>query len=104
MGVLEVLEGPATDEKSGLVRVRAKSVFDGTEGWVTVKGNQGTPFLEECNKVYYCCKKAEALLQKDFKSGSETIRTLVEDEVLELIEGPRKEVLPNAQRGRLKAN
>merc|ERR1712151_153471 len=101
--VIEVLEGPQSDEKTGLVRVRGKSMVDSTEGWITVKGNQGTPFLDECKKIFYCCRKADVPLQKDFESGSSTIRTLVDEEIMELIEGPRKEVLPDAQRGKLKA-
>merc|ERR1712003_530747 len=98
-----VLEGPQTDEKTGLVRVRGKSMVDASEGWITVKGNQGTPFLDECKKIFYCCRKADVPLQKDFETGSSTIRTLKEEEVMELVEGPRKEVLPDAQRGKLKA-
>merc|ERR1712151_204390 len=102
--VIEVLEGPQSDEKTGLVRVRGKSMVDASEGWITVKGNQGTPFLDEVKKIFYCCRKADVPLQKDFESGSSTIRTLVEEEVMELVEGPRKEVLPDAQRGKLKAS
>merc|ERR1711972_281407 len=101
--VIEVLEGPKTDEM-GLVRVRAKSMVDSTEGWITVKGNQGTPFLDEVNKIFYCCRKADMPLQAAFQSSSSTIRALEEEEVLELIEGPRKEVLPDAKRGKVKAS
>merc|ERR1712187_683879 len=58
---------------------------------------------EEVDKIFYSCRKAELALQTDFPSDSGTVRPLVEEEVLELIEGPRKEVLADAQRGRLKA-
>merc|ERR1712048_1340857 len=87
-----------------MVRVRARSMLDSTEGWITVKGNQGTPFLEEVAKVFYSCRKAELPLQTGFPSDSSTVRTLAEEEVLELIEGPRTEELPDAQRCRLKAS
>merc|ERR1712019_115499 len=96
--VIEVLEGPMTDEKTKMVRVRAKSLLDSIEGWITLKGNQGTPFLEEVDKIFYSCRKAELPLQTEFPSDSATIRPLIEEEVLELIEGPRKEMLPDAQR------
>merc|ERR1719362_452433 len=43
--VLEVVEGPRTDSKVGLTRVKGKSLIDGQVGWITVCGNQGTPFL-----------------------------------------------------------
>jgi len=69
-----------------------------------VKGNQGTPFLDEVSKIFYCCRKTDMPLQADFQSSSSTIRTLIEEEVLELIEGPRKEVLPDAKRGKVKAS
>merc|ERR1719379_549701 len=40
-----VLEGPTVDGKAQLERVKVKA-SDGSEGWVSVKGNQGTIYLE----------------------------------------------------------
>jgi len=102
--LLEVVEGPQTDESVGLTRVLAKSIVDGTSGWVTLQGNQGTPFLAEVEKPFYVCRK-DVLLAKDFKPDGEgvAVRTLKGDEVLELIEGPRSEACPDVVRARVKA-
>jgi hypothetical protein len=40
-----VLDGPTMDPKAQLERVKVKA-SDGSEGWVSVKGNQGTTYLE----------------------------------------------------------
>jgi len=104
--LLEVLEGPVVDENLGLTRVFVKSVVDGTSGWVTVKGNQGTPFLREVEKSFYACQK-EIALQSKFKSDAGEggiVRTLKEDEILELLEGPREEEVAEVIRARVKAS
>jgi len=101
--VIEVLEGPRTTDKIGLLRVRGKSLIDGQEGWITVSGNQGTPFLQEMEKPYYSCTE-DVVLQSTFESEEEdTIRTLKVDEVIELLEGPRKEKFSPIVRVRAKA-
>jgi chromosome segregation ATPase len=49
--VLEMLDGPQTDESNGMTRIKAKSTIEPpTEGWVTISGSQGTAFMEECEK------------------------------------------------------
>merc|ERR1712048_572870 len=96
---LEVLEGPVEEEKSGLVRIKARSVMDAMEGWITVKGNQGTPFLKEIEKIYYTVKKPDAPLQED--DNGATIKTLKEEEMLELMEGPKKVEVADIQRGKV---
>jgi len=102
--VIEVLEGPRTDDKGkvGLTRVRGKSLVDGQEGWITVCGNQGTPFLQEMEKPFYACNE-EVALHQEFTSDGTALRTLKKDEVLELLEGPRKETFTPATRVRAKA-
>jgi len=101
--VIEVLEGPCIDERLGLTRIRGRSLSDSMDGWVSVRGNQGTPFLQKVVKPFYACTK-ETVLERDFKSEGDTaIRTLKVDEVLELIEGPRKEQYSPALRVRGKA-
>jgi hypothetical protein len=45
-----VLEGPTLDPKAQLERVKVKAA-DGAEGWVSVKGNQGTTYLEPVSSV-----------------------------------------------------
>jgi len=45
--ILELIEGPVTDEENGITRIRAKSTKDPpASGWVTLAGNQGGVFLE----------------------------------------------------------
>mmetsp|Transcript_90376 Transcript_90376/g.238383 ORF Transcript_90376/g.238383 Transcript_90376/m.238383 type:complete len:1804 (+) Transcript_90376:3-5414(+) len=90
--VVELLEGPRSDDKSGVVRIRGKSLTDGLEGWISLRGNQGTPFLQEVEKPFYSCQ-VDMALDRDFKSEGEAglVRGLKADEVLELVEGPRKE-------------
>jgi hypothetical protein len=99
--IVEIIEGPTTDEKSTLERVRVKAVVDGTEGWITVKGSQGKLFLEKVEKPFYTCTR-DVDLAKDFQSTGEPLRSLKAEEVVELIEGPRSQTLGNAMRARVK--
>jgi uncharacterized coiled-coil DUF342 family protein len=49
--IVEVLEGPVTDENTGMTRLRAKSMKgDDIVGWITLSGSKGTSFLEKCTK------------------------------------------------------
>jgi len=100
--VFEVIEGPKKDEASGLERVKVRALTDSSEGWVSVKGNQGKIFLTEVEKPFFQCLKDSAL-EKDFGSGSVEMNTVKADEVLELLEGPRKEALGSALRCKGKA-
>jgi len=68
---------------------------------MTVKGNQGTPFLQEVEKPFFTTRK-ELPLDKEL-SGSEALRALALDEILELIEGPRKVTYPDVSRAKVKA-
>jgi len=99
---LEVLEPLKVDQSVGLSRVRCRAVSDSTEGWVTLKGNQGTPFLEKGAKPFYCCDQ-EAVLSEAFDGGSAEVRKMKVGEVFEVIEGPRKEESHDIQRVRGKA-
>jgi len=102
--VVEVVEGPRSDEGLGVMRIRAKALSDGTIGWVTATGNHGTPFLVETRKPCLHVAKGQVPLQDDFASeGSKEIRSIAAHEVLEILEGPRKEPLGNAMRARCKA-
>eukprot|EP00929_Paragymnodinium_shiwhaense_P014394 TRINITY_DN1222_c0_g1_i1.p1 TRINITY_DN1222_c0_g1~~TRINITY_DN1222_c0_g1_i1.p1 ORF type:complete len:2051 (-),score=956.61 TRINITY_DN1222_c0_g1_i1:88-6240(-) len=100
--LVEVLEGPLTDEKSGLQRIKGKAILDGTEGWVTLQGNQGTPFLTKSKKPFYYCK-ADAALQPGADAKG-TSRTLKEEELLELLEGPKMEQLPDMLKAKVKTS
>lgn len=101
--LVEVLEGQSIDEKLGMTRIRCKSLSDGLEGWVTIKGNQGTPFLKEVEKPFYVCH-AEVSLNQDVKGDGAEVRKIRPDEVLELIEGPRAQAVARVVRIRVTAN
>jgi len=103
--LIELLEGPRTDEKLGVTRIMGRSLADGVEGWVSVRGNQGTPFLKEVEKRYYA-SVVELPLEDAFKAEGEAkvVRALKADEVLELLEGPRKQTFEAGTRVKGKAS
>merc|ERR1719287_111517 len=45
--VVEILEGPVKEDSVDVMRVRAKTVTDDIDGWITTEGNKGTSFLAE---------------------------------------------------------
>jgi len=102
--VVEVVEGPTTDPKLGISRVKGKCVIDGATGWISMKGNQGTPFLKEVPKPCYCCL-ADVALDKEFRNanGDPPLKTLQAHEVLEVMEGPRKDSFEGAFRSKARA-
>jgi len=103
--VFEVLEGPVSDEKVGLTRLKGRSLGDSTEGWISIKGNQGSIFLKETEKPFYTISGSEEVqLDSDFKiSGSTAVKKLKPGEVMEMLEGPKKEVMPPGLKARGKA-
>eukprot|EP00927_Polykrikos_kofoidii_P084335 TRINITY_DN8855_c0_g2_i1.p1 TRINITY_DN8855_c0_g2~~TRINITY_DN8855_c0_g2_i1.p1 ORF type:complete len:1963 (+),score=523.65 TRINITY_DN8855_c0_g2_i1:91-5979(+) len=88
--IIEVLDSGIKDEATGLVRVHGRAMIDKMEGWISMRGNQGTPFLEVALKPYYCLLEATPF-EKEFASKSAKIRDLLPGEVLEVAEGPRQE-------------
>lgn len=89
--MVEVLEGPQRDDKTGLTRVRARALSDGKQGWITSKGNQGTVFLQECPKPFLVTHKPIVLQDTFASEGAKDVRELMPAEVLEVVEGPRTE-------------
>lgn len=73
-----------------------KATSDGKEGWVTVKGNQGTAYVEE-NKNTYICRHA-ARIESSLKVGSEALGELEVGETFELVEGPKTETVVGPMR------
>jgi len=102
--IVEVLEGPRVDPKTGVQRVKARALSDGVAGWISIKGNQGTPFLVSRSKPYLCCT-VSVPLEGSFEGSAANgvVRTLQKDEVLEVIEGPRSHVPDNATVAKCKA-
>merc|ERR1712166_761382 len=75
---------------------------DGLEGWITIKGNAGTVYVEEApSKVYTIKKKMALQAQKD--SGSSTVRELELDEVVEMMGNQQVEKLDGMTRIKCKA-
>ncbi|CAK0828996.1 unnamed protein product [Prorocentrum cordatum] len=100
--IIEVLEGPCIDEKLKMSRIRGKSLVDSVEGWISIQGNQGTPFLTEAAEAVLLLHRGAAL-EKEFQTSEPAVRTLGADEIVELLEGPRKETFAPALRARGKA-
>lgn len=93
--VFEVLEGPVDDAEAQVQRVRGKALKDATTGWVTIAGNQGTSYLKATAKPFMWVTNSVELT-KESAANSKPVRKLTQDEVLELLEGPREEV-PKAE-------
>eukprot|EP00927_Polykrikos_kofoidii_P057622 TRINITY_DN5177_c0_g1_i5.p1 TRINITY_DN5177_c0_g1~~TRINITY_DN5177_c0_g1_i5.p1 ORF type:complete len:2021 (-),score=505.36 TRINITY_DN5177_c0_g1_i5:134-6160(-) len=87
--VVEVLNPAEKDSGSGLSRVRCRALADGSSGWVTLKGNQGTPFLEVCPKPYLYCE-ADVRLSTSFETTSDEMQVVKQGEMFEVVEGPRQ--------------
>ncbi|CAE7402712.1 unnamed protein product [Symbiodinium natans] len=87
--ILEVLE-PAKNDEAGMTRYRCRALSDLAEGWVSLKGSAGTAFLERCAKPFLCCRE-ELLLQGAFEATSNEAGKLHAGQVVEVLEGPRRE-------------
>jgi len=85
-----------TDEKNGMTRCQVKARSDGSTGWVTRRGNQGTEYLEESSKHRVC--KAAIPLEQRFESGSALVKTLEPGDLLEVKDGPRTQTKEGASR------
>merc|ERR1712216_195716 len=49
MGIMEMVEGPNADAKIHVTRIKAKSLTDGLDAWITASSNEGTTFLKQIN-------------------------------------------------------
>merc|ERR1712187_437271 len=94
--------GPVVDDAStGVSRLPGKALQDGKEGWVTMKGNAGTSYVEAAAKYYSV--KVECKLEKRFQSaGAESIRSIDVGETFQLLEGPREEKVPPETRAKVR--
>jgi len=95
---VEVLEGPRSDNAHGILRASIRALVDGVTGWVTVKGNRDTTYCVECPKPCYCITEEVAMQDAFGTEVTNNLRRLRVGEVVEVIEGPRQEILPNAMR------
>jgi len=83
--VLEALEGPQNEEGAKVMRVKCLSVEDGTVGFVTVAGNQGTPFLVPGGNVYAVVRET-VMTDGVSVAESKTVRRLAKGELIEVVE------------------
>lgn len=97
---LEPLEPVVQDDKRSLVRVKVKATRDGMEGYITLRGNQGTAFAEQTDK-HYVCRRAVPL-EVRLASGSNAVRMLEVGEAFESTEMPRVESKEGANRLRVR--
>jgi len=95
--LVEILSGRSRDDTVGVERVNCRSIKDFQEGWVTVRGNQGTAFLERAGKPYVVVQSA-APLSEACKADSTPVRDLRPGELLEVTEGPRPEPTIDVER------
>jgi len=87
---LSLLEGPTTDDKAGVARIRVRANQDSSEGWVTVKGNAGSVFVQETGRQVVTKKRM--LLEDKFEcDAGEVVRALEENEKIQILSGPKEE-------------
>lgn len=106
--VVDVLEGPIEDETAGVLRVRAKAMKDGAEGWISLKGNKGTDYLVDGGFLFKVVKDTimTAAFELDApvdKNKKDPTRKLKEGELLEVREWPKLEEKSNLTRMKCKA-
>lgn len=96
--VVEVLDGPSKDGKADVTRIFGKSMVDGSEGWITMTGNQGSSFLKEGGGVYKVVKETILTETFDIEATKEEARKIKEStrklrvgEFLEVREWGRKQ-------------
>mmetsp|Transcript_26423 Transcript_26423/g.78755 ORF Transcript_26423/g.78755 Transcript_26423/m.78755 type:complete len:718 (-) Transcript_26423:213-2366(-) len=90
--VVEILEGPTKEDSVEVMRVRARTVTDNIDGWITTEGNKGTSFLAPGGNLWKVVK--ETILTGDFDldgDNKESTRKLKVGEVVEVREWAKKE-------------
>lgn len=85
-------EQGAADGKSDPLRLRGRALRDGTEGWVTTKGNKGTVYMQPAQKPFMRCA-SETTLREGRDMASSVVARARCDDVLELLEGPREDAV-----------
>merc|ERR1712226_1031307 len=85
--VLEVNQGPIIDPTVGAYRINGRVFKDGVSGWATVLGNQGVTFLIPGGSIYRVVKQCN--LSPDVKDMDGSIRSLIEGEVLQVLDWGR---------------
>merc|ERR1711865_1366241 len=96
--VVTVLEGPVSEGTVDVSRARVLVMKDDLEAWVTVSGNQGTPFLVEGGGQFRVIKETvltdsfdPAATQEETRKLKQTTQKLKVGELVDVYEWPRKE-------------
>lgn len=84
--MVEIVEGPL--EIGDVKRVKGRALRDGAVGWITVQVGLAAPALKPREKPFLCSILSHSLLEAS-DPESKAVRQIQQDEVMELIEGPR---------------
>lgn len=91
--IFAVIEGPVEEKVAGAMRLKGKSLKDNAIGWITVKGVAGTVYAEVLSNHYTVLQ--DVPLEKTFAStDAQKLRTLMKEEVIRVLQGPKEEVCP----------
>lgn len=96
IGELVIIQSPIQRDELGLERAMCQAVKDGASGWVTVRTKAGISYMNAAEKPYLWC--ARDVLLKKSASAEEGLRELQSGECLELLEGPKEELLGSEMR------
>jgi hypothetical protein len=87
--VLQVIESERSDKDSDINRMKFRSLKDSKEGWVSIRGNQGTIYLE-VSKSHYLVEKLVPLTS-GASGDSSKVRELAVGEAVEALAPPVEE-------------
>lgn len=114
--VLEMYDEPKEDKEKDILRLRARSLPDGAVGYVTIKGNNGTVYLDAGGNHFAVVKDtlltaSFAFKGEDANGGSDVadqatsddkVFPLKEGEILEVFEYAKKDEASGSMRMRVK--
>jgi len=100
--VVELVEGPVTESKTGLVRIRCRAVIDAALGWAPVTGGRMVTFLAQ-TRIHFKVLVSTAMTSTVKIDGCSTLRMLKEGEMLETLLWERKDQDSGLKRMKFKA-
>jgi len=83
---LEVVGETKQDSTVEISRLEFRSIRDGKKGWVTLRGNQGTIFMEPSMSHYVL--SADGTMRSSAARSSAVVREIQKGETLEAVESP----------------
>jgi hypothetical protein len=105
--VLELLgDGPEEDTATGLLRIHGRALAGGEVGYVTIKGNQGTVFIETGGNLFIVVKETpltDAIPGSSNGATPQESRKLKEGEMLSVLEHPKKDEASGSMYTKVKA-